>query len=175
MLRGASQRCFGGPIHTSAYVSIRQHASACVSIRQHTSAYVSMRQHTSAYVSIRQHTSAYVLWRTYARALEARLVGIEERERWQESYRVAALAMLLPQVRLHTSAYVSRRQRMGLRHSPFCCLKYACIRQHTSADVSVWGCGTRHAAASSTSAYVSIRQQTSAYGVAARLLQHIRR
>jgi hypothetical protein len=96
-------------------------------MRQHTSASVSIRQHTSAYVSIRQHTSAYVLRRTYARALEARLVGIEEREGWEEAYGVATLAMLLPQVRLHTSACVS------------------------------------------------IRQHTSAYGVAARLLQHIRR
>jgi hypothetical protein len=68
MLRGASQRCFGGPIHTSAYVSMRQHASACVSIRQHTSAYVSMRQHTSACVSIRQHTSACVSMRQHTSA-----------------------------------------------------------------------------------------------------------
>ena len=52
-------------LHTSAYVSIRQHTSAespsYVSIRQHTSAYVSgitfIRQDTSGYVRIRQHTS----------------------------------------------------------------------------------------------------------------------
>ena len=65
-------------LHTSAYVSIRQHTSAdriptvathrhlhsalvsgitCVSLLV---AYVSIRQHTSAYVSIRQHTSADV-------------------------------------------------------------------------------------------------------------------
>jgi hypothetical protein len=171
MLRGASQRCFGGPIHTSAYVSIRQHASACVSIRQHTSAYVSMRQHTSAYVSIRQHTSACVSMRQHASAY----VSIRQ-------HTSACVS-----IRQHTSAYVSIRQhtcfggpmpgpwkpgwlalrsesggrsRIGLRHSPCCCLKYACIRQHTSADVSVWGCGTRHSAASSTPAYVSIRQQT---------------
>ncbi len=73
-------------LHTSAYVSIRQHSirqhasslpppstpPAYVSIRQHTSAYVSIAyvsMHASsfplpstppAYVSIRQHTSAYV-------------------------------------------------------------------------------------------------------------------
>jgi hypothetical protein len=41
-------------LHTSAYVSIRQHPSASVSIRQHTSAYVSIRQNSSAYVSIRK-------------------------------------------------------------------------------------------------------------------------
>jgi hypothetical protein len=38
------------PLHTPAYVSIRQHTSAYVGIRQHTSADVSIRQHTSAYV-----------------------------------------------------------------------------------------------------------------------------
>jgi hypothetical protein len=59
-------------LHTSAYVSIRQHTSAYVSdagasswrppcccardTAQHTSAYVSIRQHTSAYVSIRENT-----------------------------------------------------------------------------------------------------------------------
>ncbi len=54
-------------LHTTAYVSIRQHtsayvsiASAYVSIRQH---YVSIRQH---YVSIRQHTPAL---RQHTRAL----------------------------------------------------------------------------------------------------------
>jgi hypothetical protein len=72
-------------VHTSAYVSIRQHVdmseseSPCqrsshqiarpVSLRQYTSAYVSIRQHTelehqareASRVSIRQHTSAYLL------------------------------------------------------------------------------------------------------------------
>jgi hypothetical protein len=52
-------------LHTSAYVSIRQHTSACEKLREtppnfrmylHTSAYVSTRQHTSAHVSTRQHT-----------------------------------------------------------------------------------------------------------------------
>jgi hypothetical protein len=38
------------PLHTPAYVSIRQHTSAYVSICQHTSAYVRIRQHTSAYL-----------------------------------------------------------------------------------------------------------------------------
>ena len=59
--------CAASPagLHTSAYVSIRQHTSnilrlAHISIRQLTSDYVSIRQHSSAYVSIRQHTPAYV-------------------------------------------------------------------------------------------------------------------
>jgi hypothetical protein len=49
-------------LHTSAYVSIRQHTSAYVGDTPnppphlHTSAYISIRQHTPAYVSIRQHT-----------------------------------------------------------------------------------------------------------------------
>ena len=99
-MRGASvQETTAACLHMSAYVSIRQQAS------QHTSAYANIRQHTSAYVTA--YVTAYVSIRalvTYARALEARLVGIEEREGWEEAYRVAALAMLLPQVRLHTSA-----------------------------------------------------------------------
>jgi hypothetical protein len=50
---------YASRMHTSAYVSIRQHTSAyrmhIYASRMHTSAYVSIRQHTSAYVSIRQH------------------------------------------------------------------------------------------------------------------------
>ncbi len=40
-------------LHTSAYVSIRQHTSAYASM----SAYVSIRQHAKAYVSIRKHAT----------------------------------------------------------------------------------------------------------------------
>jgi hypothetical protein len=62
--------------HTPAYVSIRRHLgdgsvamlAAYVSIRQHTPAYVSIRQHMPAYVSIRQHTSAYVSIRQHPSA-----------------------------------------------------------------------------------------------------------
>jgi hypothetical protein len=70
-------------LHTSAYVSIRQHmrglppaplalllragdVPAYVSIRQLTSAYVSIRQHTSAYVSIRSSSSPALLLRAGA-------------------------------------------------------------------------------------------------------------
>jgi hypothetical protein len=54
-------------MHTSAYVSIRQHTSVAsasalglASLPPPPDASVCIRQHTSAYVSIRQHTSAYV-------------------------------------------------------------------------------------------------------------------
>ncbi len=52
-------------VHTSAYVSIRQHTSAYVVLQQweHPLAVnlfrTHLRQHTSAYFSIRQHTSAF--------------------------------------------------------------------------------------------------------------------
>jgi hypothetical protein len=66
-------------LHTSAYVSLRQHKSVVEEmavyswIRQHTSAYVSITSAyvsiTSAYVSIsiRQHTSAYISIRQHQR------------------------------------------------------------------------------------------------------------
>jgi hypothetical protein len=65
-------------VHTSAYVSIRQHTSAYLCRGggdAHTSAYVSIRQHTSAYVSIPMqrrdvHTSAYVSIRQHTYAKE---------------------------------------------------------------------------------------------------------
>jgi hypothetical protein len=60
----------------------------------------------------------------------------------------------------------------GVCHDPFCSLRYACIRQHASAYVSIrqhtsWGRLPRRILFSPlrlhTSAYVSIRQHTSAY------------
>jgi hypothetical protein len=50
-------------LHTSAYVSIRQHTSANVSMSRVITCSASIaciRQHTPTYASIRQHTSAYV-------------------------------------------------------------------------------------------------------------------
>ncbi len=44
-------------LHTSAYVSIRQHTYA--TLRRLQLAALQVRLHTSAYVCIRQHTSAY--------------------------------------------------------------------------------------------------------------------
>jgi hypothetical protein len=133
-------------LHTTAYVSIRQHTSAEESrrasalsprcyppadgrIRQHMSAYVSIRQHTSAYVSRRQHTSAYV------------------------------------SIRQHASAYVSIRQHASA---------YVSIRQHTSAYVSKRTCGPAYVSIRQhTSASVSIRQQTHMWSGSVRVRQHM--
>jgi hypothetical protein len=97
-------------LHTSAYVSIRQHTSetsisAKIStitrlfvdcIRYHTSACVSIRQHTSTCVSIRQRTTETSI-----------------------SASVSTITRLFVDcIRQHTSAYVS-------------------IRQHTSAYISI--------------------------------------
>jgi hypothetical protein len=125
------------PPHTSAYVSIRQHTSAyggrsiwhwfrsaccacCLmtTCLQHTSAYVSIRQHTSAYVSIRQHLLAHD--------------NLPDLRLW-----LVSVAFVL-----HTSAYVSIRQRMLMTTCQSCnsCLSAllsSCIRQHTSAYVSI--------------------------------------
>jgi hypothetical protein len=110
-------------LHTSAYVSIRQHTSAwrqahCSSPRLgtelqglaysdlHTSAYVSIRQHTSAYVSIRQHTSAYVSIRQHTSAYVSLVKGalfVRDSERNHKVWHT------LTCIRQHTSAYVSMR------------------------------------------------------------------
>jgi hypothetical protein len=112
---------------SSAYVSIRQHTSAYVSIRlqvrnekllarHHTSAYVSMRQHTSAYV---RHTSAY------NEQLLARGVAVERVcNYWYfctskasklstcslEGLQLSARIRIATCIRQHTSAYVSIRE-----------------------------------------------------------------
>ncbi len=109
-----------------------------VSIRPHTSAYVRIRQHTFAYVSIRQHTS--------------------ERDLEEEAYITILIvnASEYVSIRQRTSAYVSICQRErdleeeayitilienalkveGLRHplhQPLHTSAYVSIRQHTSA------------------------------------------
>ncbi len=67
-------------LHTSAYVSIRQHTSAYVSIRQHTSAYVSIRVSASAYVSMRKtiYDTAHVSMRQHASAHTSAYVSIRQ-------------------------------------------------------------------------------------------------
>jgi hypothetical protein len=90
-------------LHTSAYVSIRQHTSAYVrdaSTRHalHTSAYVSIRQRRvymarPAYASIRQHTSA-----TDTRSVR------------DASMRHALHTLACVSMRQHTSACVSIRE-----------------------------------------------------------------
>jgi hypothetical protein len=164
--------------HTSAYVSIRQ---AYVSIRQHTSAYVSIRQHTSAYGSmhLREHSRLELLHRLLCGLLRYSTCG-----------QPLAPAQLRP---LHTPASVSIRQpppllymRPAVGSSSAATTAYATIRQHTSASsaalhaASRWlqlscdHCIRHHTSAcvgrcphmKHASAYVSIRQHTSAYGPA---------
>jgi hypothetical protein len=101
-------------MHTSAYVSIRQHESACVSMRQAT-------QHTSAYVSFCGSgggSSASAC----ARAGRCAYVSIAYVSiRWRVRIR-------LQSIRQHTSAYVSIRQHTSAHVS---------TRQHTSAYASI--------------------------------------
>ncbi len=125
----------------AAYVSIRQHTSAYVSIRQHTSAYVSIRQNTSAYVSIRQHTAEYETCCT--RSSPAADGSIRQHTSAYVSIRqhggaaASAYKKLMHEPRIsvftvsHTSAYVSICTNLVLVYSQFC------IRQHTSAYVSI--------------------------------------
>jgi hypothetical protein len=149
-------------MHTSAYVSIRQHTSAyatinlcwrqatarCslpqhayVSIRQHTSAYVSIRQHTSAYVSIRQHTPACASIPRAPRSHKMRV-------------RLTPEASLLTDAPTHAAA--SSSSCAASRRRSVACLRFASssayvsMRRHTSAYIGI----RRH-----TSAYVSIRQK----------------
>jgi hypothetical protein len=159
-----------------AYVSVRQLRCAVPAYRTHTSAYVSVRQHTSAYVSIRQHACvsfgdavrmqhAVVKRKVAEIALEARSIAYS----WPPPPRSPPL---------HTSAYVSIRQRLPWKHvaspTPGRHRREAphCIRQRMSAYVSV--CQEARGIAYSwpppprspplhTSAYVSIRQRMSAY------------
>jgi hypothetical protein len=136
---------FGRHSARKAYVSIRQHTSAYVSIRQHTSrmqvssarrpSYVSIRQHTSAYVHACRCplqgvplTSAYVSMRACMQAdtCEEGIhliilvdIGPDQLLRSLERRKDAKRPeRLLPCIRQHTSAYVS-------------------IRQHTSAYVGI--------------------------------------
>jgi hypothetical protein len=129
--------------HTSAYTpataSIRQHTTASARKRQHTSAYVSIRQHTSATASIRQHTSAYASIHQHTPAYARLLMR-------PQTYRR----------KTPTSAYVSIRQ-----HTP----AYArlLMEQRQTYRRKTLACGPRPAAQRWQSAYVSIRQHTSAY------------
>jgi hypothetical protein len=155
--RGGGCGCCLRRLHTSAYVSIRQHTSAyvCTHLEQGVAAaaaaacvdccpWINPRcyrcQHTSAYVSIQQHTSARTLskaWRrprllpasTAARGLIHDAIAVSIRQ-----HTSACVS-----IRQHTSAYVSIRQHTSA---------YGSIRQHTAADVSI---------RQQTSAYVSIR------------------
>ena len=116
------------------YVSIREHTSAYVRIRQRIHTCATGSMLTEAATSLRQHTSAYVS------------VYTPDRSRHKPSSRTCALAHAFAilaacnAIRQHTSAYVSV---YPMRLSP--CVRYARRLQRY------------------TSAYVSIRQHTSAY------------
>jgi hypothetical protein len=171
--------------HTSAYVSIRRAPKApasganSVSIRQHTSR---IRQHPSCaegtciWCQQRQHTSAYVA-HTSASVVRRRHLHL------------VPTAPLPHSIRQHTSAYTSAYVSTCIwcqqRH---CRIAYVCIRQrirqHTSAPASGANSATAACRGRSletadtchppaapasirqhtqhTSAYVSIRQHTSA-------------
>jgi hypothetical protein len=128
--------------------------------------------HTSAYVSIRQHTPAYVsctpvrgIWRvcaSYSRAREElvcqRSVPLAASEHSRRTETTGPPPAYVS-IRQHPSAYVSIRQHS----SAFVSIRqhttsaYVCIRLHTSAYV----CIRLH-----SSAYVCIRQHTYARGAA---------
>jgi hypothetical protein len=109
-----TRQCLVQHLHTSAYVSIRQHTSAYVSSVDAAGTRQCLVQHlhTSAYVSIRQHTSAYVSISQLSRS------GRE----------VSSVPCPAPVCRQHTSAYVSIRQHTSAYVS---IQAYVSIRQHT--------------------------------------------
>jgi hypothetical protein len=125
-------------LHTSAYVSIRQHTADACSIGELRSMNKSfrsscIRQHTS-YVSIRQHTP-----RTRASAPPGALAAYV-------SIRHTSASTLLQHTRLsqYTAAYVS------IRHV------YGSIREHTPLVPGALRSSIRQ----QTSVYASIRQHT---------------
>jgi hypothetical protein len=152
-------------VHTSAYVSIRQHTSAYVRIRppdlsskkllSETRACASIRQHTSAYVSIRQHTSAYVRRTSAQKSCSRRHVRLDL-PAGNGAREVCATQRARAAAAARLSACVSMRQHISA---------YVSMRQHTSAYVSIEKC-VRHSvrelrqqrACQHASAYVSIRQ-----------------
>jgi hypothetical protein len=158
--------------HTSAYVSIRQHTSACGSALrlachpQHTSAYVGTRQHPSAYVGIREHPS-YL-----PRAARKYLSPAEPAAPHLHTPPAPPGTRLLRcQYVYFSTSKASKLSTWQSARAKRCCAISgcaACIRQHTSAYVSI----RQHTSAVlrdkrmrclHTSAYVSIRQHTSAY------------
>jgi hypothetical protein len=146
------------PLHAC----IRQHASAYVSIRQHTSAHVSIRQHTSAYVSTRQNTSAYVSIRQHAHLLAGWMGQDEADEAGHRSTRVTGeLCPLARLERVKCLEPVPRGVLQALPHSLSAGMRQqtsACVsrRQHTSA----YGGHCKHCPIACQQACVSRRQHT---------------
>jgi hypothetical protein len=130
---------------------------------QHTSAYVSIRQHTSAYVSIRQHpsvTSAYV---------SAYLLGRANRQHAQAGMRIRqhpSATSASVSIREHpsaTSAYVSAYLlgRANCNVHEILCAEL--VHNWYAVDLGKRLQVLRRIHNLHTSAYVSIRQHTSAY------------
>ena len=142
-----------------AYVSICPHTSAYVSIRQHTSAYVSIRQQAS----VRQHTSAYCffLW----------LITSIKTSRYDSSVVRHPPRPFVPayvSIRPHTSADEQiRLVCCPSSAAPFC----TCIRQHTSAYISIRQHTTRLL---SVIHRALLYLHTSAYGSGLKVLYELR-
>ena len=133
----------------------RPNASAYVSIRQHPSAYVSIRQHTPASVSIRQHTPEALP----GGDRQAPTLHFLARRKYSRQllYFCTSKASKLSTSFLVLITSSSSATEMAERSAAAVGVTaYVSIRQHTSACVSM----RQH-----TSAYVSIRirQHTSAY------------
>jgi hypothetical protein len=156
-------------MHTSAFVSIRQHtsayvrgAAACPTTRRRCTCSICIRQYTSAVVSIRQHTSEE------RRRVQQRIVAVPVR------YAYVSIRQHTPAYassRQYTSAYVSIRQKsdgMSDNASPLCMLPVA-VRGHIYSTYAARA-SVRHAHAQlllgtrqHTSAYARIRPHTPAY------------
>jgi hypothetical protein len=140
-------------MHTSAYVRCWLCESVYIHIRQ--------RMHTSAYVSIRQYTSAYVSIRHVGRASVYTCVNVCIRQHTSEPWLHALRARLYT----HTSmyAYVSIRSKASITASSKA-RSWCTCRMLPQRRCSVWmkgmACGF---VCAHTTAYVSIRQHTSAY------------
>jgi hypothetical protein len=130
--------------------------------RAHTSAYVSIRQHTSAYVSIRQHKSAYVSFLPGRCRRVCRAHAPRARAGTRPMHTSACVS-----IRQHTSAYVSIRQHTPRAQEPvralvvqYLSLVVKYLSQPSSRISEEYAA---HTPCAHTSAYVSIRQHTSAY------------
>jgi hypothetical protein len=128
-------------MHTSAYVSIRQHTSA------DTSPSVSMTRAGAKRERASFDTAEQLPRRTLCCVPGRDPASSSEARRNTRGGPGGAYVS----IRQHTSAYVSIRQNTSA---------YVSIRQHTSAYVSI----RQHTSdTSDTSAYISIRHHTSAY------------
>jgi hypothetical protein len=149
------------PIAVCAYVSIRQHTSAYVSIRQTLAGVYSIRQHTSAYVSIRQTLAGVYSIAVCRHQYSSMRTHIYQYDDACSSMRTH-VAVCEHTYRLRHEHFILLPRHFKFAfHSAESLLRacegvsaYVSIRQHTSAYVSI-----RSAYVSiRTSAYVSMRQ-----------------